>query len=397
MDLYAGNIYWDKTQPSEYNFEKLSSNIKTDVLIVGAGMSGSLSAYVLSLSGFKVTVLEKNKIGYGSSAANTGMLQYSNDKKLSDFVEEIGEEKAVLFYKMCLEAMDNLSAIVGELEADPDYRLRDSINYASEEKDKAVLLKDFEYLSKYGFPAEFIEEKELKEKYAMDKSAALRTWHDAEVNPFKLIQELTKKNVEQGVKYYENTLVEIDKIMGNRVLTVEGNSIDYNSIILATGYTKVYPIIKDKCTTNRTYAFSSSVIEEIPWRDKVMIWETQIPYLYFRSTVDNRIVAGGLDEEINEVEYDQKKIDDKAKQIAKEIEAIFPHLNINIEYSWSALFYGSKDGMPFIGRDPKNPNIYYLLGYEGNGTCYSVAGAYILKDLIMGKSNIYEELVRVDR
>ena len=87
----------------------------------------------------------------------------------------------------------------------------------------------------------------------------------------------------------------------------------------------------------------------------------------------------------------------KAKRIAEQIEDIFPHLKIDIEYSWSALFYGSKDGLPFIGRDPLDPNKYYLLGYEGNGTCYSMAGAFILHDLIQGKQNIYTDLVKVDR
>ncbi len=397
MKLYAGKIYWSRTKSSEMKFKKVDRNIDTDVLIVGAGMSGSLCAYVLSLSGIKVTVVERGKIGYGSSAANTGMLQYSNDKKLSDFVRDIGEEKAVLFYKMCLEAMDKLTEIVSNLEEETDYILRDSINYASVKKDRDILLKDFEYLSKYGFPAEFIDGEELKEKYAVDKAAALRTWHDAEVNPYKLIQALTKKNIEQGVVYYEKTEVDTDQITDEKAVTADGYNIDFTSIILTTGYTKIYPIIKDKCTTNRTYAFASYPMEEAPWKDKVMLWETRIPYLYFRSTADNRIIGGGLDEGINEVEYDENKIKEKTRKIAGEIEKIFPQLKIDIQYSWSALFYGSADGLPFIGRDPKNPNKYYLLGYEGNGTCYSVAGAYILKDLIKRKHNIYEEILRVDR
>lgn len=80
----------------------------------------------------------------------------------------------------------------------------------------------------------------------------------------------------------------------------------------------------------------------------------------------------------------------------RDLEAEFI-LKIDIQYSWNALFYRSKDGLPFIGRDPGNPDMYYLLGYGGNGTCYSIAGAFILSDLINGKPNIYEKIVRVDR
>lgn len=397
MNLYSGKIYWSRTKTSKLHFQKLDKDLDTDVLIVGAGMSGSLCAYVLSLSGFKVTVVEKGKIGYGSSAAHTGMLQYSSDKRLSDLVKDMGEKDAILFYRMSLDAMDKIGEIVGNLDEEIEYRLRDSINYASVKNDRETLLKDFAYLSKYDFPAEFIDGKELKEEYDIDKAAALRTKHDAEVNPFKLIQALTKKNMEQGVKYYEKTEIDIDKITNKKAFTQVGHDINYKSIILTTGYTKIYPIIKDKCTSNRTYAFTSYPMKEALWKDRVMIWETRKPYLYFRSTMDNRIIAGGLDEEINEVEQDKNKIKEKTQEIAREIQNIFPELKIDIEYYWSGLFYGSKDGLPFIGRDPKNPDMYYLLGYEGNGTCYSAAGAYILKDLIQGKSNIYGDIVRMDR
>jgi len=185
--------------------------------------------------------------------------------------------------------------------------------------------------------------------------------------------------------------------MEKKVFTIDGYNINYSSIILTTGYSNIYPVIENKCITYRTYAFCSSPMRDVMWKDKAMIWETHIPYLYFRETNDNRIIAGGLDEEKNEVEHNEKKIIKKAEKLTKQINKIFPQLQIEIEYFWSALFYGSKDGMPFIGRDPINPNMYYLLGYEGNGTCYSVAGAFILNDMINGKKNIYEEILKVDR
>ena len=397
MRLYSGKTYWNKTKTASYEFKMLDKNIDTDVLIVGAGMSGSLCAYVLSLNGINVTVIEKDKVGNGSSSANTGLLQYSSDKRISEFAKDIGEKNAVLFYKMCLEAMDKLTDIVNTFDEDVGYRLRDSINYASKEEDIKILLDDFEYLKKYNFPAEFIDRKELKDRYNIDKPGALKTWQDAEVNPYKLIQEITKKNIEQGVKYYENTEVDLEKIDDNIVKASTKFDIHYKNIILTTGYSKIYPVIKEKCLTYRTYAFSSAPINNPLWKDKAMIWETAMPYYYFRSTEENRIIGGGLDESINEVELDTNKIKEKTEKIAREIESIFPYLDIDLEYSWSALFYGSKDGLPFVGQDPVNSNKYYLLGYEGNGTCYSVAGAFILNDLIRGKENIYKELLRVDR
>jgi len=395
--LYAGDLYWDKTFGEPFAFDKITEPEATRILIVGGGMSGSLCAFVLSSHGIPVTVIEKNKIGRGSSAANTGLLQYRSDKMLCEFADTIGEEKAVQFYRMCLEAMDQLTWINGLLRDQTGYRLKDSIYYASGEEDGEKLHKEYNYLLKYDFPVEFLDQEELKNKYGINKPCALRTWHDADVNPFRFIQALTRQNLKQGVKYYEETELDLKSLQGNTILTKDGFLITFEHLVLATGYTRIYPVIKGKGMINRTYALCSKPFITHLWKDAAMVWETKNPYLYFRATEDHRIIAGGLDETIDIVEEDEAKIMLKAKEITGQIQEVFPNLEISIDHAWSALFGSSRDGLPFIGKDPRSPNHYYLLGYEGNGTCYSMAGALILKDLILGKVNPYQDIVRVDR
>jgi glycine/D-amino acid oxidase-like deaminating enzyme len=395
MELYLGDTCWDTE--SKFRFEKLSDDIKTDILIIGGGITGSLSAFVLSDLGMSVTVVEKNKIGCGSSSVQTGLLMYKSDKMLYEFVDDIGEEKAVKFYKMCLEAMDHLSRVNSQLDEITEYRQRDSIYYASNVKDGDKLRREYGYLSKHGFPVEYLDREELKKRYDIDKTCALRTWHDADVDPLKLIRALTMKNLERGIRYYEHSEIDLENIHENNVHTKDGRIISFDHLVLATGYSKIYPAIKDKCSITRTYAFCSEPARDKLWKDEVMVWETKNPYLYFRATADHRIVGGGMDEELYGLEMDMKKSRAKAEGIAHEIETLFPHLDIKVSHAWNALFAKSKDGIPFIGQDPSNSSIYYLLGYEGNGTCYSMAGAMIIKDLILGNYNRYKEIVRVDR
>lgn len=354
MDLYKGSTYWDKTLEPNEIFQRVEKDIKTKHLIVGGGVSGSLMAYVLSSKGGKVTLIDANKVGRGSSSVNTGLLQYCSDTMLTEFLNEIGEEKAVLFYKMCLEAMDSLTSLSKVLDDQIEYRLRDSIYYASSEKDAKKLKREYKYLEKYDFPVAFLDQAELNNKYKIDKECALKTWHDADINPYKFVMALTKANLEQGVTYYENTQIDLENIEDHWVYTKEGKQVEFENLILATGYTKIYPVIKDKATINRTYAFCSKPINFPLWPENVMVWETKSPYLYFRTTIDNRIIAGGLDEEKDEVEKDEAMVNQKLRQIKEEINTLFPHLTIEIEYGWNALFGCSKDGLPFIGRDPKS-------------------------------------------
>ena len=121
MKLYSGETYWDKTMEKDSEFSKLDSNIKTEILIVGGGMSGSLAAYVLAKSNHEVTLIEKNEVANGSSSANTGLLQYSSDIMMHELSNSIGEKHGVLFYKMCLEAMNDLTDINKTLELETDY------------------------------------------------------------------------------------------------------------------------------------------------------------------------------------------------------------------------------------------------------------------------------------
>ncbi|MHA0856760.1 NAD(P)/FAD-dependent oxidoreductase [Paenibacillus sp. CMAA1364] len=395
--LHNGDLYWDTTVIKENHFPKVETNLKTQVLVIGGGMSGSLASYVLSNAGYEVTVIDRKTIGGGSSSANTGLLQYSSDMMLSELAKDIGEEQAVLFYTMCLDGMDSLTALNNNLELNTDYILRDSIFYASNRDDKQSLITEYEYLSKYDFPVKYLDNQELKSTYGIDKPCALRTWHDAEVNPYKFINALTHENKKSGVRYFENTSIDLDHIHEDFVLTKDGFKVEFEHIILATGYAKLYDVIKGKATIGRTYAFSSKPLTTTPWIDNVMVWETKNPYLYCRTTRDHRIIAGGLDEDMNTVEKDLNKINKKNTELLKKVQSIMGDIDIEIDCSWNALFGSSKDGMPFIGRDPLQDNKYYLLGYEGNGTCYSMSGAKIIKDLIENKENPYVELLRVDR
>jgi glycine/D-amino acid oxidase-like deaminating enzyme len=397
MELYVGNSCMDEPGAERPRFGKLDEDLKVDVLIVGGGLSGTLCAHVLSSAGLSVAVVERNKLGSGSTAVQTGLLMYKSDRMLCELACEIGEEKAVRFYRMCLEAMGKLNSIGDELGEASEYRLRDSIYYASSEKDAEKLRREYDLLSKHGFPVEYLGREELKRRYSVEKACALRTWRDAEINPLKFSTELVKKNIRSGVRYYEDTEADLGSVGGGSVRTADGRVITSDYIVLATGYSELYTAVRDKCSITRTYAFCSEPVDGELWRDEVMVWETKMPYLYFRTTSDRRIIGGGLDEELDFLERDEEKVSAKAAMVASEIEAIFPHLNIKVSHTWNALFGTSADGMPFLGRDPEDPRLFYLLGYEGNGTCYSMAGSTIIKKLILGEDSQYHDIVRVDR
>lgn len=397
MDLHDGTLFWPTTYKAK-DFESLTEDSECDVLIIGGGMSGMLCAYKLSNEGYKVILVEKNGIAEGSSSANTGLLQYSSDIMMYKLAQEIGEEKAFLFYDMCLKAMRDFDNLPKALKDASDLIMRDSLYLASTEDDVKDLKNECEMLKKYNFPVEFLSEQELLIRHNIKAPAALKTMKDAEINPYKFIYSLARFSQAENLSIFENTeAIKMNYKKEMHEVNTKNAIIKSKYVILATGYEgDRYKEIK-KGDLNRTYAIATKQLDSLPWNDHSMIWETATPYLYARMTIDNRIVAGGLDQHSQTINHDKNYINRKGKEILEQLKEFIPNLETEVEYVWEAIFGESTDEMPFIGEDPHQERLFYCLGFGGNGTVYSMAGANIISDLLKNKNNPYSEIVKVNR
>lgn len=399
MKIHNGSLYWPtNTAPFQpkANIEQLEIY---DVVIVGAGMSGSLTALALVEAGLKVAMLDKREMGSGSTSANTGLLQYSNDVMLHQLIDQIGEKDAVRFYRLCYEAIDNLEKVAKSLKKKSDFIRRPSICYASDENDVEKIKVEYATLKKHGFPCDFYKRNVMAEKVPFEKEAALVTFHDAEINPLKFVLGLLEKVEEQGAHLFPYIEV-LDVFKNGDRLDIRTSSQSFyaRNVVYTTGY-ETLPVGKRiGAIINRSYVFVSNPIKSFSdWYKQALIWETKRPYLYIRSTVEGRLVVGGLDEENPEAPQSEEIIKKHAEKLLKQAKELFPNYEIEIDYAYAATFGESIDNLPFIGEHPTKENQFYLLGYGGNGTVYSMLGSQILKDLLTGKRNEDAEIVQLDR
>ncbi|MDO7906309.1 FAD-dependent oxidoreductase [Paenibacillus sp. JX-17] len=403
MDLHHGQLYWRTTEPPHLDVKPVPVRDYYDVVIVGGGMSGSLCAYTLIQEGLQIAVIDSGEMGGGSTSANTGLLQFSNDIMLHELIEQIGEENAVRFYRLCLEALDQLEEAAETIEdtgaGSSHFIRRSSLCYASTEADKAKLIKEYEALTRHGFPVEYWDEDKLEAEFPFSKPAALITHRDAEVNPLRFNHGVMRYLLDHGADLFDHTEAKQieDTADGIEVHTNRG-VFRAGHVIVTTGYSSPPLLGNAGLDLNRSYVIVTEPIEDLSsWKENMMIWETKRPYLYLRTTVDQRIVAGGLDEDQPETPHSETLINSRAERIRDEVQRLFPALPIRIAYRWAAVFGESVDNLPFIGRHPYRQKLYYLLGYGGNGTVYSMLGSHILKDLISGRPNRDAEIVRLDR
>ncbi|MBH5320010.1 FAD-binding oxidoreductase [Paenibacillus sp. GSMTC-2017] len=403
-ELHTGRLYWPTTLAVSRNHTSLKENIKTTVAIVGGGMSGVTCAYVLASGGMDVVLIERGKIAEGSTSANTGLLQFCNDVMLVDLIKQIGRGPAETFYTHCKKAVEQLAAVAQSLPVDVGYRDRSSLYFASSEQDLPKLKKEYEALAACGFDVEYWTPDKIALHFPFRKSGAIVTHGDAEVNPYQFVNGLTDAAQLAGTRIFEETDV-------NNLQTLEdgihhlhtslGYTIEAEHVIYAVGYEPEELRGRlVKANLNRSYAIVTGVQSHLEsWHKRFMLWETARPYLYTRTTIDDRIVVGGLDEETEQPVHSQQTISRRSKQLMEKLLALFPDIQPTVEYEWSATFGESQDNLPFIGEDPKWPNVYYSLGYGGNGTVYSMIAAHLLLDLIQGKGGQHPltEIVSLSR
>ncbi|MEH6941359.1 NAD(P)/FAD-dependent oxidoreductase [Bacillus sp. JJ722] len=392
MDLANGKTYWNHTFEG-YSYPMLEENIECDVLIIGSGSGGAHCAYFLSETDLSVVLVDKRDICCGSTRANTGLLQYGNDKTLSATIHSFGVETAVRHYKLCLYAIETLkNQIVPNLRNSSDFRSRKSLYFASTDEDVPMLQEEFQTLQKYGFPSEYWTREQIQKHYGFTKAAAIVTNGDAELNPYMHAQNLIHYAHLNGVRVYEHTKInrKEHKEEQNILYSEKGYKISAKYVIYATGYESQKEVKDPNDVIVSSYAIVTNSIEDMKtWYDSMMLWETARPYIYGRRTLDHRIVFGGLDEPTISVEKRDSMLIHKRDQLLNQLCELFPELvgKVKVEYFWGAFFGETHDGLPTIGLYNDYPNSFFLRGFGGNGTVYCIILSQIIRDLIIKGSH----------
>ncbi|WP_243292866.1 FAD-dependent oxidoreductase [Bacillus sp. FJAT-47783] len=390
MDLQSGKFYWQTTFPHPPSYPKLEENIECDVLIVGAGASGAQCAYFLAESGLDIVMVDKRKASTGSTSTNTALIQYLGEKMLHELVGSFGEENAVRHFQLCEKAIDDIETASSILPINSEFTRRDSLYYASERDHVSKLEKEYQLLKKHGFHVEYWSEKDIEQNYPFQKHAALYFKNDGELNPMKFTYGLLEYVKKKGVQVYEETEVTGKKFEKDyAIFFTKGNySIKAKHIIIAAGYEGLEFKNEKNAFYGSSYAAVTNPVKDFSsWHNRTLIWETARPYVYMRTTADNRIIIGGLDDTTSYAKDRDSKIIAKKDMLIEEFNKLFPDIHVTPEYYLGAFYGTTHDGLPIIGLYENHPNCYYLFGFGDNGTVYSMVLAKIIRDLITGEPN----------
>ncbi|MDR6968050.1 glycine/D-amino acid oxidase-like deaminating enzyme [Flavobacterium arsenatis] len=399
MNLKSGLPFWLIKNGLASEYKTLDENIETEVLIIGSGITGALVAHFLCEEGVKCLIVDKRMESTGSTTASSAQLQYEIDVFLFDLIEKVGEENAVKAYELCLESISTLQKIIKKLKIEADFEIKSSLYLASDAKGVKDLEKEYEIRKKHKLPVTFLNQKQLKSKFNINKKAALYNDVSAQVDTYKLCQGILNHHKKHsGLVVYSHT--DIIKIENKKDFieahTEKKNTIKAKRIVAAPGFESENILDEKVMQLNSTYVFVSKPLkDEDFWNERCLIWETARPYIYVRTTNDNRIMVGGFDEPFQDPKRRDRLMEKKNDLILKRFKKLFPESKIEVDFYWCGTFGETKDGLPFIGEHKDHPNMYFALGYGGNGITFSVIAAEMIKDMYLGKKT--ENIFSFDR
>jgi len=392
--LHSGVPIWAHDAKPAISTGTLSSSMRTDVVVVGAGISGALVAEALTATGLDTVVLDRRSPAHGSTAASTALLQFEIDTPLIRLTEELGADRAARVWLRSFRAVDDLGGLVQRLHIPCAFRPRRALYLAGNELGATELAAECQQRRAIGLPSEFLSHTQLRAYAGLDRDAALLSEGAADVDPVALTAGVLCHAIAKGCRLF--TPVQLAEIapLHNKVemATTGGFELEAKALVFATGYELADGIPTVGHRRSSTWAYATPPQPERLRGNGDLIWEASDPYLYIRTTADGRVIVGGEDEDIDDEAARDALLPTKIEALQRKTKILLPWLDVTADFAWAGTFGESDNGLPSIGPVPGMPNCYAVLGYGGNGITFSIVASQIIQALLRGQRDPDAEL-----
>ena len=370
----------------------LSKDTSANVCIIGAGIAGMTTAYLLAREGRTVVVLDDGPIGGGMTARTTAHLTYALDDRFYELERLFGEEGSRLAAQSHKSAIDRVAAIVRNERIDCEFERVDGYLFIPPDGKLKVLEDELPAAHRAGLiEVRRVERAPLE---SFDTGPCLHFPRQAQFHPLKYLTGLARAIEREGGKIFTSTHADdIEGGSGSQVKTTSGYTIKADAIVVATNSpVNDRMVIHTKQSPYTTYVIGAripkgSVPSILLWDAPEDLWES---YHYIR--IEHRenhdvLIVGGEDHKTGQ-QHDGAQRWGKLEQWTRnrfEVEAM--------EFRWSGQVMEPVDALAFIGRNPADSdNVFIATGDSGMGMTHGTIAGILLTDLIMERPNPWTEL-----
>lgn len=358
------NSLWNETV-SRQDFPTLKGDINTDVLIIGGGIAGILTAYFLQENGVPYILVEKDRICGGTTGNTTAKITFQHGLIYHKLLRGVGPEKAGMYLNANRAAFEEYKKLCRDIDC--AYEVKDNYVYAV--NDHRKLDDELEALSKIGYEALLVEDLPL----SVNTAGAVCFEKQAQFHPLKFLLSIAEE-----LNIYEHTFVR--EMIGTTAVT-DGGKICADKVIVTTHF----PFINKhgsyflKLFQHRSYVIALENAQNV---EGMYVDECKTGFS-FRNYGNLLLLGGGG--------HRTGKSGGNWNELRRFADENYP--GAVEKYNWAAQDCMSLDGIPYIGNYSKNtPNLYVASGFNKWGMTGAMLSAMLLSDKICGRRNDYEEV-----
>lgn len=365
-------------------FPALEGDASADVVVVGGGITGVITAAHLQERGLSVILVEGRPWGHhGTTHRTSGHLTAVLDISFTEMTHRFGEGPAGQVVGLCQQALDDVERF--SREAGTDFFRVDGCRYTEDESQRDNLREDAQEAQKLGLAVNWLDRVPLPFPTAGGYAVA----GQGIFHPVKFISALAMRLREQGVRVHASSQV-LEVTEGEPCeVKLERGTLRARKVVLATHTPAgVWLSLQTRLVPYRSYCACISTSAEVP---DGLFWDDADPYHYTRPFIGpdgrRRYIIGGCDHKTGAQE-------DTAERFAALLEWArqrFPGLTLDT--LWSSQLFEPADGLPYIGLPMGSDHVLVATGYSGTGLSFGAAAGRLMADIIEGRGNPVAEVL----
>jgi len=383
----ASQSIWMATA-SVPEFPPIPGDCEADVCVIGGGIAGMTTAYLLAREGRQVLLIDAMGIGAGETGRTTAHF-FPPDEWYADIADAFGDDKAKLVAASYASAIDTVESIIRQEQIDCEFERLDGYLYALPGNAHQDIAREYAAALRAGVNAEKLAR---VPGLSFDTGPCIRYRNLAQFHPLKYLAGLARTVIRHGGAIHCRTRAErISKDRSMQVVHTANGNIRARSVVVATNTPfNNRVVMHTKQAGYRTYVIGIRVPRgSVP---RILLWDTGDPYYYIRletpadDSLHDILIVGGADHKVGQDEHPEHRYD----EIEQWVRERFP-MALEVSYRWSGEVMEPSDGPAYLGRNPMDDkHVYIITGDSGNGMTHCTIGAMIITDLIMGRENRWQ-------
>jgi glycine/D-amino acid oxidase-like deaminating enzyme/nitrite reductase/ring-hydroxylating ferredoxin subunit len=394
----ANPSFWERTAQKFYTIP-LTENLTADICIIGAGIAGVTTAYLLAREGREVVLVDDGPVGGGMTGRTTAHLVNALDDRYYEFEKMIGQEFSRLSAESHTAAIDRIEKIVGDENLDCDFARVDGYLFLPPGGSVTDLERELEAAHRAGLrEVERVDQIPVGE---FSTDGVLRFPRQAQFHPLKYLNGLVRATIKRGGRIFTGSrVVKVEDGDPVRIETSKGHSIRAQAAIVATNCPiNDRLVIHSKQAPYATYVLALRATRQV---EHVLLWDTAetaaeekqrfgpIPYHYLRFARDNEgevLIVGAEDHKTGQASDFEARL----AKLERWTRDHFPFVG-EITDHWSGQVMEPVDGTAYIGRNPGDKNVFVVTGDSGNGMTHGTIAGILIADQICGRENPWTKL-----